>query len=162
MKLLSFATVTSVGRTRHLGALVSGDADSGEVIDLTAASRALLASEGLDEIGAERITNALCPASTLGFIQGGDRARDLAEKAVAAVLKNGFIEFIDGENPDRMKIEKTTLPVKNNLNLDKFPNYAVFTFNKNFDNCEWQQDYSNYDLNTRELSEIDQIFQTSS
>ena len=60
MKLLSFATVTSVGRTRHLGALVSGDADSGEIIDLTAASRALLASEGLDEIGAERITNALC------------------------------------------------------------------------------------------------------
>ena len=90
MKLLSFATVTSVGRTRHLGALVSGDADSGEVIDLTAASRTLLASEGLDEIGAERITNALCPASTLGFIQGGDRARDLAEKAVAAVLKNGW------------------------------------------------------------------------
>ena len=78
--------------------------------------------------------------------------------AETAVLKNGFIEFIDGENPDRMKIEKTTLPVKNNLNLDKFPNYAVFTFNKNFDNGEWQQDYSNYDLNTRELSVIDQFF----
>ena len=64
MKLLSFATVPSVGRTRHLGALVSGDADSGEIIDLTAASRALRASEGVDEIGAERITIALCPAST--------------------------------------------------------------------------------------------------
>ena len=32
-------------------------------------------------------------------------------------------------------------------------------FNKNFDNGEWQQDYSNYDLNTRELSVLDQIFQ---
>lgn len=35
-----------------MGALVSGDAHSGELIDLTAATRALLTHEGLAEEGA--------------------------------------------------------------------------------------------------------------
>jgi hypothetical protein len=79
-------------------------------------------------------------------------------KSETAVLKNGFIEFVDGEFPDRMKIAKTTLDVKNNLDINKFPNYSVFTFYKKFNNQEWQKDFSNYDLNTQELSKIDQIF----
>jgi hypothetical protein len=47
MKLLAFETVTSEGKRRHLGALVEGDADSGQIIDLTSASHALLSSQGV-------------------------------------------------------------------------------------------------------------------
>ena len=79
-------------------------------------------------------------------------------EAKTAVLKNGFIEFVDGENPDRMKIEKTFLNVKNKLDINKFPNYSVFTFYKKFNNQEWQKEYSNYDLNNQELLKIDEIF----
>ena len=76
--------------------------------------------------------------------------------AETAVLKNGFLEFVDGEYPERMKIEKTKLKVKNNLQIDKFPNYAIFTFYKNFNKQDWQKDYSNYDLNNNDLIKIDQ------
>ena len=48
MKLLSFETVTGNQPKHHLGALVDSDADSGLVIDLTAALTALLVSQ---EIG---------------------------------------------------------------------------------------------------------------
>ncbi|GGP01406.1 hypothetical protein GCM10010992_01650 [Cloacibacterium rupense] len=75
-----------------------------------------------------------------------------------AVLKNGFIEFIDGEYPERMKFEITKLNVNNNLDTQKFPNYAIFTFYKKFNKQEWQKEYSNYDLNNQELLKIDQIF----
>ncbi len=77
-----------------------------------------------------------------------------------AILKNGFIEFIDGEYPDRMKIEKTTLFVKKNIDFNKFPNYAIFTFYKNFNKEEWQKDYANYNLNNQELFNIDKIFKS--
>lgn len=70
-----------------------------------------------------------------------------------AVLKNGFLEFIDGENPGRMKIEKTNLNLNNNLDLNKFPNYAIFTFHKQ----DLQKDYSNYDLSNSDLIKVDQI-----
>lgn len=79
-------------------------------------------------------------------------------KSETAVLKNGFIEFLDGEYSDRMKISQTSLLVKNNINLKKINNYAVFTFYKNHHNSDWEKDLSNYDLNTAELLEIDSIF----
>lgn len=79
-------------------------------------------------------------------------------EAETAILKNGFIEFTDGEYSDRMQIIKTTLPVKNNLDLKKFPNYAIFTFYKNFNKEKWKKDYTNYDLNNQELLKIDHFF----
>lgn len=90
MKLLSFETAGDQGRTAHLGALVSGDADEGELIDLTAATRALLASESMADEGAKRIATALVPGSLLGFIEGGARSRDLADEALAAALQRGW------------------------------------------------------------------------
>lgn len=90
MRLLSFATNSQTGRAEHLGALAAGDADSGELIDLTAASRALLAHEGAAPNGAERLATALVPGSLLGFIQGGPRSRDLAESAFAAAIEHGW------------------------------------------------------------------------
>jgi 2-keto-4-pentenoate hydratase/2-oxohepta-3-ene-1,7-dioic acid hydratase in catechol pathway len=89
MKLLSFATTHSNGRSHHLGALVSGDADSGEIIDLTAAARTLLAHEGLSATGAAQLVDVLAPNSLLAFIQGGSRCRELAEAAIAYVSRVG-------------------------------------------------------------------------
>jgi thioredoxin-related protein len=42
-------------------------------------------------------------------------------KAETAVLKNGFIEFIDGENPDRMKLRKQHYLLKIILTWINFP-----------------------------------------
>jgi 2-keto-4-pentenoate hydratase/2-oxohepta-3-ene-1,7-dioic acid hydratase in catechol pathway len=90
VKLVSFETSGAEGRVAHLGALVSGDADSGELIDLTAATRALLASEAIGEDGYRKIASALVPASLLGFIHGGMRSRDLADEALAAAGERGW------------------------------------------------------------------------
>lgn len=89
MKFLSFATTHPIGHFQHLGVLVKGDADTGEIIDLTAAARTLLAHEGTSTAGSERIVGALAPNSLLDFIQGGPRGRELADEAVAYVLSSG-------------------------------------------------------------------------
>ncbi len=90
MKLVSFETTGDQGRAAHLGALVTGDADTGELVDLASATRALLAAEGITHEGARRITAALVPGSLLGFIEGGARSRDLADEALAAALEHGW------------------------------------------------------------------------
>lgn len=90
MKLASFSTSSSAGRFSHLGLLVEGDADAGLLIDVTAAARALLASQGLGTCGADRLANALAPASLLAFAQGGARSRALAEEAVAKAVEQGW------------------------------------------------------------------------
>jgi 2-keto-4-pentenoate hydratase/2-oxohepta-3-ene-1,7-dioic acid hydratase in catechol pathway len=90
MRFLSFETSGDDGRVAHLGALVSGDADSGELLDLTVATRALLASESIGPEAAARIAGTLVPPSLLGVIEGGARSRDLAEQAVQATLERGW------------------------------------------------------------------------
>lgn len=75
-------------------------------------------------------------------------------EAETAVLKNGFIEFIDGEQPDRMKIEKTSLKVKNYIDFKNFKDYAVFT-----DYAKFEDDniYRSFDLTTNDLKQIENI-----
>jgi 2-keto-4-pentenoate hydratase/2-oxohepta-3-ene-1,7-dioic acid hydratase (catechol pathway) len=90
VKLVSFETAGDQGRVAHLGALISGDADSGELIDLSAATRALLESEAIAHGSAARIAAALVPPSLLGFIEGGPRSRDLADQALAATIERGW------------------------------------------------------------------------
>lgn len=90
MRFVSFETDGDAGRVAHLGALVSGDADSGELLDLTVATRALLASESIGSEAAARIAAASVPPSLLGVIEGGPRSRDLAEQAVQSTLERGW------------------------------------------------------------------------
>lgn len=78
-------------------------------------------------------------------------------KSETAVLKNGFIEFFDGEYPDRMKIEKNSLTVKNLINFQNFKDYSVFTFYKKFHNLPDEKYYTNEDLTTDNLTKIDNI-----
>lgn len=77
-----------------------------------------------------------------------------------AVIKNNFIEFIGGNFPLKIEIQKNLLQTKNKLNLEKYNNYAFFSFEE-----EFHENYFNYkpntvkpaDLNQKELVEIDQI-----
>lgn len=90
MRLVSFSDPAARPRAPRLGALVQGDADQGELVDLAAAARTLLEHEQLGAAGAERLAAALVPPSLLGFVQAGARGRDLAESAVAATLERGW------------------------------------------------------------------------
>lgn len=90
MRLLGFEVDGPAGRTPHLGALISGSADDGAVIDLTAATRRLLGSQGLGLEGSGRLATALVPPSLLGFVEGGTRSRGIAEEAVEAAVRLGW------------------------------------------------------------------------
>lgn len=89
MKLLSFETSGVAGRVEHLGALVTGDADGGEVVDLTAATHTLLVQEGTEARAARRIAAALVPPSLLGLVEAGPLGRELADRSLELVLGRG-------------------------------------------------------------------------
>lgn len=110
MKLLSFETVTEGRRRQHLGALVSGDADSGLVIDLTSAAHSLLLSQGLPSAQATEQAAVLCPPSALRFIEGGQESRALAEAAVSAAIKSGTEKSPDGAPIRLNAADVTVLP----------------------------------------------------
>ena len=78
-------------------------------------------------------------------------------RSETAVLKNGFIEFIDGEEPDRMKIEKSSLSSIKNIDFSNFSKIAVFTFYKKFHPLQDEKNLVNYDLKTEELQKIESI-----
>ena len=107
MKLLSFEVTGVTGREVRLGALVKGDADKGQIIDLTAAAQTLFASDGMSAAGRDRLANALVPPVVLHFIQGGERSREAAEKAVEFVLRSG-----DEFSPNGGKISYSTNEIK--------------------------------------------------
>lgn len=76
-----------------------------------------------------------------------------------AVIKNNFIEFINGDFPLKIEIKKNLLHTKNNLDLKKYSDYAFFSFEPKFHERYFRK--SNIlkagDLNQRELIEMDQI-----
>ena len=77
MKLVSFEVQTQLGRFERIGALAHGT-----IVDLNAACTALLA-ESADENAARRQAGALVPPDMIGFLEGGQAARDMAAKAIA-------------------------------------------------------------------------------
>lgn len=82
-------------------------------------------------------------------------------KATKAVIKNNFIEFVDGEFPLRIEIKKNKFNSKNDLNFDKYKSYAIFTFNKKFHSYLYFDFKSKliepYDLKQKELEELHTI-----
>lgn len=77
-----------------------------------------------------------------------------------AVIKNNFIEFIDGKFPLKIEITKNLFQRKEALDLKKHKDYAFFTFDPKF--YGYHFDYKPntikaYDLNQKELAEVDQI-----
>jgi hypothetical protein len=47
-----------------------------------------------------------------------------------AVIKNNFIEFIGGDFPLKIEIEKNLLHTKNKLNLEKYTKLCIFHFRR--------------------------------
>jgi hypothetical protein len=77
-----------------------------------------------------------------------------------AVIKNNFIEFIDGDFPLKIEIQKNLLQTKNRLNLEKYNNYAFFSFEEKFHERYFNSKPNTLkpaDLNQKELVELDQI-----
>lgn len=90
MRLVSFAVTGPSGRVPRLGALVSGDADDGVLIDVNAAATTLLVGEGLEPAAADHVAGVLAPTRLLDLVRGGPRARDLTEQAVEAATTAGW------------------------------------------------------------------------
>ena len=53
-------------------------------------------------------------------------------KGNIAIIKNGFIEFINGEYPYRFQIVKSDITLKQSIFVDKFSDYSSFVFNPDF------------------------------
>ena len=81
--------------------------------------------------------------------------------ATKAVIKNNFIEFVDGEFPLRIEIKRNQLNSKTNLNFDKYKNYAIFTFNNKFHSYLYfdfkSKSIKPYDLKQKELEKLHTI-----
>ena len=79
MKLVSFSVSTPIGSHLRVGAV----APDGRYVDLEAAYRACLASQGLTPSAAARISAAVLPSDMVEFIEGGDTAQKAAHAASA-------------------------------------------------------------------------------
>lgn len=89
MRLLQFETSSVTGRLGHVGALVDGTVDAGTVVDVTAAMRCLLDSEGASAAGTARLAHRLAPSTMRELIEGGPRLLEAAREAVDHVVRVG-------------------------------------------------------------------------
>ncbi|PDS24948.1 hypothetical protein [Flavobacterium branchiophilum] len=78
-----------------------------------------------------------------------------------AVIKNNFVEFVDGEYPLKIEIKRSKLNSKNSLKFDKIKDYAIFTFNEKYHSNIYYgykpKLVKAYDLKQKELEELDTI-----
>jgi len=78
-----------------------------------------------------------------------------------AVIKNNFVELIDGEFPLKIEIKRNMLKSKNSLKFDKIKDYAIFTFDEKFHSNIYYgykpKTIKAYDLKQNELEELDII-----
>jgi hypothetical protein len=73
-----------------------------------------------------------------------------------AVLKDNFIEFLNGKRPFRIKISKTSLDIKSNIDTIRFNDYSVFTYDSGFYKC-FSGAVKPVDLNNIDLVKIDSL-----
>ena len=77
-----------------------------------------------------------------------------------AVIKNNFIEFIDGDFPLKIEVKKNVFHTKSKLDLKKHKDYAFFSFEEKFHERYFRNRSKNIkplDLNQNELTELDEI-----
>jgi len=77
-----------------------------------------------------------------------------------AVIKNNFIEFIDGDFPLKIEIKKNVFKTKNKLNLEKYKDYAFFSFEAKFHKNYFSNKSNTLkpsDISQKELIEIDSL-----
>lgn len=78
-----------------------------------------------------------------------------------AVIKNNFIEFVDGDYELKIEIKNNLLNSKSKLNFEKYKDYAFFSFNEEFQrpvNYGYKaKTLKPYDLEQNELIQLDKI-----
>jgi hypothetical protein len=77
-------------------------------------------------------------------------------KAEKAVLKYDFLEFIDGKYPYKLKILNSKLKQRLSIDTLKYKDYSLFTYDSAFYGY-FDKNVKAYDLNTKELFQVDQI-----
>jgi hypothetical protein len=76
-----------------------------------------------------------------------------------ALIKDGFIEFLDGERPLRIKIKNTILNRKPLLETFKSKDYVFFSYNPNHYNC-FSEKVMAINLDNIDLAKLDSILTT--
>lgn len=75
-----------------------------------------------------------------------------------AIIKNNFVEFIEGKYPFRVKIRKSNVAVKQTYDLGQFNGYSIFTYDKKFYNY-FTEDVKPYELTQKDLIELDKLLE---
>jgi hypothetical protein len=75
-----------------------------------------------------------------------------------AIIKNNFIEFIDGAFPFRIKIKKSSIVIKQTIDFGQFNGYSIFTYEKKFYNY-FTKDVKPYELTQKDLVGLDKILE---
>jgi hypothetical protein len=73
-----------------------------------------------------------------------------------AVLKNNFVEFINGRYPFKIQIVKSSILLKQSIFVDPYSDYSSFVFNPEFYNF-FSASAKPYDLNKSELALLDTL-----
>lgn len=80
-----------------------------------------------------------------------------------AIIKNNFIEFLDGEYQLKIEIKNNLLNSKSKLNFEKYKDYAFFSFNEEFQKPVSygykSKTLKPFDLEQNELIQLDKIIE---
>lgn len=73
-----------------------------------------------------------------------------------AIIREGFIEFLNGERPLRLKIKRTTLQTKESFDIVRFKTYSFFSYNSKHYDC-FSEDAQPINLDNKDLIKLDSL-----
>jgi hypothetical protein len=73
-----------------------------------------------------------------------------------AIVKNGYLEFLEADYPFKMKVIKSRFNQKLYIDTIRFKDYALFTYDSSFHKM-FRSDCSHYDLKTSDLIKVDSV-----
>ena len=76
--------------------------------------------------------------------------------ATEAVLKNNFLEFLDGKHPFKLKVKRSIFPITSNIDTSKYRDYFLFTYSPKFYSI-FSDSVTAYDLKNNDLHLIDSL-----
>ena len=78
-----------------------------------------------------------------------------------AIIKDGFVEFLNGKHPLRIKIQSTILNSKVSYDTVTFNKYAFFSYDRNHYNCFEGNVLESIDLDNSDVTKLDSILNIS-
>jgi hypothetical protein len=76
--------------------------------------------------------------------------------ATKAIIKNDFIEFLDGERPFKLKVKQSDFPIASTIDSLKYADYFLFSYDSIFYSL-FGDNVKPYDLKNEDLRLIDSI-----